>query len=120
MERLDIDHFLKLLEDAKREVETNLNHLRDELMGLERSEIRDEGDIASMSSERHRYALLIDHCKEELKEIEHALDKIENNREEFGVCEMCQDEIPIERLLVKPFALYCISCREMIEEEKSK
>ena len=29
---------------------------------------------------------------------------------------MCEDEIDIERLKVKPNAKYCITCREIIEK----
>ncbi len=52
---------------------------------------------------------------EELAEIELALDKIENNL--YGICEMCEDEINIERLKVKTFARYCITCREVVEKK---
>ena len=35
----------------------------------------------------------------------------------YGICEMCEEPIGKERLLVKNFARYCISCREINERE---
>lgn len=49
----------------------------------------------------------------ELDEIERALDKIK--RDIYGICEMCGDEIHSERLEAKPFARFCIKCREIFE-----
>ena len=49
----------------------------------------------------------------ELEEILVALNKIEKHQ--YGICEMCEDEIPETRLEVKPFAKYCIDCREIVE-----
>jgi len=53
--------------------------------------------------------------KQELKEIEEALKKIEEGR--YGICEMCDEPISEERLKIKPHAKYCIICREIIEKE---
>jgi RNA polymerase-binding transcription factor DksA len=50
------------------------------------------------------------------REIEVALAKIANN--EYGICEMCEDDIGFQRLKVKPHALYCIDCREIAEKSK--
>jgi DnaK suppressor protein len=44
------------------------------------------------------------------------LGKIHNNV--YGTCEMCEEEINIERLKVKNFARYCITCREVVEKEQ--
>jgi DnaK suppressor protein len=51
-----------------------------------------------------------------LKEIDLALEKIEERT--YGICESCDEHIPIERLKVKPFARYCIVCREEIERQE--
>jgi DnaK suppressor protein len=53
----------------------------------------------------------------ELMEIETALAKINNGQ--YGICEMCEEEIGFQRLKVKPHAKYCIDCREIAEKNNS-
>lgn len=43
-----------------------------------------------------------------LANIEEALNKIESG--EYGICEKCGEQIPLERLTVNPSALICIKC----------
>ncbi|RJQ49008.1 MAG: TraR/DksA family transcriptional regulator [Desulfobacteraceae bacterium] len=42
-----------------------------------------------------------------------ALDNIENGS--FGVCEECGEDIPINRLKVRPITTYCVECKNKIE-----
>ena len=51
---------------------------------------------------------------QELQEIEVTLGKISNG--DYGICEMCEDDIGFQRLKVKPHAIYCIDCREIVEK----
>ena len=53
---------------------------------------------------------------EELAEIEAALGKIK--AKQYGICEMCEDDIGFQRLKVKPHAKYCIVCRPIVEKNK--
>jgi DnaK suppressor protein len=50
----------------------------------------------------------------ELMEIEIALAKIKSG--EYGICEMCEEEIGFQRLKVKAHAKYCIDCRGIAEK----
>jgi len=58
---------------------------------------------------------LLEQQLEELGEIELALVRIKNTL--YGTCEMCEEEIAIERLEVKIFAKYCMTCRKIIDKE---
>ncbi len=52
-----------------------------------------------------------------IKKIRNSLEDIENG--EYGICEDCGDEIPIERLRARPVTSFCIRCktkRETIEK----
>ena len=53
---------------------------------------------------------------QELQEIETALAKIKVKQ--YGICEMCEDDIGFQRLKVKPHAKYCIVCRPIVEKNK--
>jgi len=46
------------------------------------------------------------------------LKKIE--RDDFGICEMCQKEISIKRLNAVPWTPYCIKCQEKQEKKTSQ
>jgi DnaK suppressor protein len=45
--------------------------------------------------------------------IQSALDRLE--RGEFGICEECEEEIPLKRLQAIPWALCCVPCQERME-----
>lgn len=53
-----------------------------------------------------------------LADIEEALVRIAEGT--FGVCEMCEKEIPVKRLEVFPAARNCVQCQEQIEKQKSR
>lgn len=53
--------------------------------------------------------------QETLRQIDEALRKIDDKS--YGVCEVCESDIPLQRLKVRPFALLCIKCQE--EKEKN-
>lgn len=111
----EIEFFKKALEERKLKIEQNLNITSTEMNCMKRNELKDEGDHAAMSLETAVDNAILSQQSKELAEIELALDKIENNL--YGICEMCEDEINIERLKVKIFARYCITCREVVEKE---
>ncbi len=79
----------------------------------------DIGDILdSVSEERTRELdmILTDREKKKLKQIDDALDRIEDNT--YGLCEDCGVKIPKARLKVMPFARFCVECQEKNEREE--
>lgn len=61
---------------------------------------------------------LQDRLKDMLREIDHALNKIEAG--EYGDCEGCGDEITRPRLRAQPTARLCVECQEEMEEDKRR
>ena len=57
---------------------------------------------------------IVQQQEQELREINVTLGKISNG--DYGTCEMCEDDIGFQRLKVKPHAIYCIDCREIVEK----
>jgi len=83
------------------------------------SGVSDIGDILdSVSEERTRELdmILTDREKQKLKQIDDALERIEEKT--YGFCEECGVKIPRARLKVVPFAKYCVECKEVIEREE--
>lgn len=41
--------------------------------------------------------------------------RLEEDPDGFGLCEKCEDEIPLKRLLLLPFARLCVACQSAAE-----
>jgi len=111
----EIKFFKTELEARRVKIEKNLSTTSTEMDSMTQNELKDEGDHAAMSLETAVDNAILGQQSQELAEIELALDRINNKT--YGVCDMCGDEINIERLKVKIFARYCITCREVVEKE---
>ena len=111
----EIDFFKEELEKRKLQLEENLSVISGEMSSLRNNELKDEGDHAAMSLENAVDNAISRQQSKELAEIEEAFDRIKEKS--YGTCEMCASEINIERLKVKIFARYCITCREVVEKE---
>ncbi len=63
-------------------------------------------------------SLPVEHTLElKLQDIENALEKIKKGT--YGICENCNEEIPIGRLETKPEAKYCITCKSKLTGSKA-
>lgn len=77
----------------------------------------DLGDQASAEADRNFMLRLRGREQRLLNKIEEAIEKIDTDN--FGICDMCGEEIGAERLLVRPVASLCIDCKvEQEEDEK--
>lgn len=115
--KVELEEFQNKLLDRRVQIEKNLRGTALELDGMRELELNDEGDYAAASAESVVDSAILEQQRKELNEIELALDKIKHNT--FGICEMCEEPIGIERLKVKNFARYCITCREINEKESN-
>lgn len=114
MTEKELQHFKKLLQDRRTQIEQNLDDVQKESEGLRDSGASDEIDIASINTDQLIEQSISNQQKLELSEIDRALSKIFNKT--YGICEMCEEDIDPARLEVKPHARYCILCREIVEK----
>ncbi len=113
---MNYEYFKKELLNKKEEILKNIDKISYEIKDANRKcEIGDEADFANFNMNSSIDYELYQKMVKELKEIDEALTKIDNKT--YGICEMCEDEIQEERLKVKPYAKYCIICREIKEKE---
>ena len=98
----------------KEKLQINIAKAKTEVSLMRNQSPNDEGDYAVLTNDSSVDLTLIEKQVKELEEIEVALDKISNGN--YGICEMCEELIGIDRLRVKPYAKYCITCREIIEK----
>ncbi|KKR04085.1 MAG: DnaK suppressor protein [Parcubacteria group bacterium GW2011_GWF2_39_13b] len=118
MEKQTIEKFKYLLEQEKKEIESQLEgftkkdaHIKDDYdanfpdLGTHQST-----DEMAQEVSMYEAALPLERALEKkLQDINAALSKIENNQ--YGICENCGEEIPIERLETKPEAKNCVKCK---------
>ncbi len=112
----ELNYFRKILKDRKRQILKNISGVNDELDQLGSCELNDEGDHVSVIDNSRVDDIIVRLQQQELDQINTALSKIESG--EYGTCELCGVDIGSERLKVKPHAVYCIDCREIVEKEK--
>jgi len=102
----------KLKDDTLREIHKTLKSGTDTLtIGEPSGDIYDQ---ASSERDRELGLLLGDRDREKLHAIDEALLRI--NEGEYGVCEECEEEIPLGRLKAMPFARHCVKCKSDLEK----
>jgi len=112
----ELSYFKEILESRKDQITKNITGVNAELDQLSSLELNDEGDHASVNNNSMVESAIVLQQEQELKEIDVTLEKIITG--DYGICEMCEDEIGFQRLKVKPHAIYCIDCREIVEKSK--
>ena len=114
MRESDLKFFKEKLDERRNQIKKNIEDAYIEMEGLSGSEANDEIDHASISTDRMIDQAITAQQAKELTEIEAAISKIKGGG--YGICEMCEEDIGVQRLKVKPHAKYCIVCREIIEK----
>lgn len=110
---------LSVLKDkvqAERERLANSFIVDEEKFVLKTEEQKDEVDQASADYERAQMLRFRNRDLFYAKKLEKALDKMESG--EYGECEECGDDIRFERLLARPTAQLCITCKDEAEKEE--
>ncbi len=113
---IDTEHFRDLLTERRERVEHALQYLHLENPG----DLADEtGELVTSSAENHlaevataTYDRELDYALEENSEqllaaIDHALERLDEG--EYGRCEVCGEEILVERLEAIPWTTLCLS-----------
>lgn len=108
----------QLLKTELLEKKSNLNQLQAQNKKTESDQDADLKDMMDRSDAEEAWFTkerMSQHWKLELNQIETALHKIETGT--FGLCEECEEEIPLKRLRARPDATLCLYCQESAEKE---
>lgn len=114
MQESELKYFQDILSARKEQIMKNITGVENELNGLSELEMNDEGDYAAVSNDNMVDSAIGSQQQTELLEIEMAMGKISTGN--YGICDMCEEEIGFARLKVKPHARFCIDCREIAEK----
>jgi RNA polymerase-binding transcription factor len=106
---------LKMKDETLKEINKAIKSGSDTPSGEPSGDIYDQ---ASSERDRELDLLLGDREREKLRNIDEALMKIHEG--EYGICEECEEEIPVGRLRIVPFARYCVKCKADIEKQQAQ
>lgn len=120
---MKIPNFSKLIgrvEQQRKGITAKLLRLKreDPFATEDRSIIVEPGTDASALFGHEKTMVLEQQLKNDLKEIEKALDKVKKGT--YGICERCGKVIDSARLEVKPAAIYCMKCKRELEKKKKR
>lgn len=113
MKKKDLEYFRELLTNRLNEL---LEQADDTVSGMTNDDesFPDPTDRASHESDRNFMLRIRDREHKLIKKIKKALERIDNGT--FGQCEICEEEISLERLKARPVTTLCIKCKT--KEEK--
>jgi DnaK suppressor protein len=102
----------KIKEETLREITKSVKNGTDAVATNEAG--GDIYDQASSERDRELGLLLGDREREKLHSIDEALLRIDE--EEYGICEECDEDIPLGRLKAMPFTRHCVKCKSDLEK----
>ena len=114
---IEIEQFKKKLLQKKREIlDETRSIIASEKVHLDKSETKDDLDVASVSVQQDLTFRLLDRSRKLLGEVECALTKIDTG--DYGYCEGTGEFIPRERLELTPWARHSVAHKELLEIRK--
>jgi len=117
---IDAKEIQDLLLDRSKVLEFDLAGLENETTGegAERAGTQSSApghlaELASDASEKSRMFGQMESQSDELMQVRDALERLDNGV--FGLCDNCNNNIPIERLRAIPYARLCMGCKSAEE-----
>ncbi len=114
MDKATTAKFGEILTKKREELNRNLSGTKEERQETDFG--RDEGDRATASMSREMTFQQKAQYRGLLMLVEAAMGRI--NQGTFGDCLNCGKEISAKRLSAVPWSRYCITCQELIAEQK--
>ncbi len=115
--KAELEWFKQALLKRRDVLNGSVNKMQDAALNKDRDEASgDFNHMADMGTDNfdQDFTLgLIENEEEELRAINEALRKIEDNT--YGLCESCEAVIPKARLKALPFTKMCVKCKEKDE-----
>lgn len=102
----------KLKDDTIREIRKSVKNGTEAVAAIEPG--GDIYDQASSERDRELGLLLGDREREKIHSIDEALLRITEG--DYGICEECDEDIPLGRLKAMPFTRHCVKCKSELEK----
>ena len=102
----------KLKEETLREIRKSVKNGTEAVAAIEPG--GDIYDQASSERDRELGLLLGDREREKIHSIDESLLRIDEG--DYGICEECDEDIPLGRLKAMPFTRHCVKCKSDLEK----
>ncbi len=114
MNQKKLEQYKKMLLDRRQELVAELQQKTAQEKDRDNSTVGDSVDEAEASFEVDFDLTMKESMARQIKEFDEALERLREGT--FGTCENCGEDIPQERLRVKPNARFCIRCKNEMEK----
>ena len=104
----------EIKENLLAERESLLNKLKSKDLSVDDAETPDPVDLAVRNYSKNVMLAVSENESRQLLLIDEALLRIKD--EEYGLCQNCQKDVNPKRLVAIPWARYCLSCQELVEQ----
>jgi len=114
---VDIDKHIQNLEEVRERTLREIDRLREQLQAEIEPASADDDDMADVAAdiyERGKTISLISSLEDKLHSIEHAMSIATSGQ--YGLCEVCGQPIPEERLQIMPETTLCVQCASKMEQ----
>ena len=101
-----LKYFEKILRSRLVDLQKHVSELRTEMQVD--TEVDDDAHQATRSAVREIIMLTIERETKNISEIEQALLRM--NKNAYGFCSACEEEIPLKRLKAIPWTRLCVDC----------
>jgi len=105
---------LGMLSEMRKDIETEVRGAKERDL----AHIIDTSDMTSDAAEGDLSLRIAESETAEASEIERAIEKVDNGT--YGICEICNKAIGVDRLQFLPYVTMCIKCQELAEIRKRK
>ena len=114
MDKMKLGKFEKIILTALKELESKESDLED----LKAEKTADDLDAAVQVLNQTMRTKLLKRQSLYANKLKEALDRIGDGT--YGECEYCSEDINEKRLMARPTATLCVSCKEIEEREERK
>ncbi len=100
------------------ELQAEYDQALSEITALQRERLADsagddQADTGTKTFEREQEITLANNLLERITQVERAIDRLGQGN--YGWCERCGNQIPVERLAAFPSATLCVTCKQLEE-----
>jgi DnaK suppressor protein len=113
-----IEQIRQALVERLNELQAEYDQALSEITELQRERFADsagddQADTGTKTFEREQEITLANNLLERITQVERAIDQL--GKGNYGWCERCGNQIPVERLAAFPSATLCVSCKQLEE-----
>ncbi len=119
MRKRDAEHCRAILLMQRDAILENATRVRRGELEIDRDDFPDEMDLALAEASLSFAGLIRERESKLLSRIEEALERIDLG--DYGECTSCGEEVGVKRLLARPVARLCITCKdeqELLERQR--